>query len=223
MQFDTHGLPRDNGATDFADSARLAGLLAMIGHHNMDKTKLMSYIIEVDGVSQGVRYPYLDPTGNLSSNNYKNFTRDQLLPLAAGLYEYKCHVITQDLFLAAVDRGNRAQNIEYDVDGSVKKFPDGADWLSPSHMNHLRRCANLSPTLLGNLWLIADICWAAWVHPMHEPNQLIAMCHVAGPFYMKLLKKLHRKLDASLNEYWGGWRNEPFIASDLRRFVEYHP
>ncbi len=71
MFFDNAGLPRDQGATDFMDSARLAGLMAIIKHPQAPDCR--EYI--VDGYT--TRHPSLSPT---------DFSRDQLLCLSAGLF-----------------------------------------------------------------------------------------------------------------------------------------
>lgn len=209
MIFDSHGLPRDSGATDFADSARLAGIMMVFDHPEMNGLKLAQYIVNGD---QGVRYPYVDPTGNLSSNNPKNFTRDQLMCLSAGLAVAGRKDLCLLLLKAAEERNCRAQNVEKDVIGSVKTGADGADLLSPSHMNHLRICAGVKPKLLGKLFLVADICWNSVFARMEEPNQLMCMCKTAGSFYVKLLRTLNSKLDAAITHYWAGWRGEPELA-----------
>ena len=211
MIFDTHGLPKDTGASDYADSARLAGILGAFGHPAMTAEKIAQYVIG----DQGVRYPYVDPTGNLSSNNPKNFTRDQEVCLAAGLNKLRRPDLAMKLYRAAQNRWYRGQNTEADIPGSTKKFPDGADLFLFDTMSHLKNCADQGPTVLGRINLIIDICYKAWVKPMTEPNQIMCMCLIAGPMYVKLLRKLNKKLDAAIREYWSGWRGEPELAEFL--------
>lgn len=212
MIFDSHGLPRDTGATDFADSARLAGLLATFDHPDIDSFQLASYVVNGD---QGVRYPYQDPMGNLSSNNPKNFTRDQLLCLAAGLARLGRQDLCLKLYEAAKARNNRAQNVEADVVGSVKEFPNGADILSPSDMNHLRICAGKSGTIGGYAWLVIDIVWNSIFSRKDEPNQLMCKCKVAGNNSIKLWRLLNWQIDQAIRDYWCGWRGEPELAEFL--------
>lgn len=216
MIFDSHGLPRDTGATDFADSSRLAGLLATFGHPAMNANLISLYV--VDG-NQGVRYPFQDPMGNLSSNNPKNFTRDQLLCLAAGLASLGRQDLCLRLYEAAKARNNRAQNVEADVVGSVKEFPNGADILSPSDMNHLRICAGKGGTIGGYAWLLIDIGFNALFARKSEPNQLMCKCKIAGRFFIKLWRLLNWNLDEAIREYWcageGAWRAEPELADFL--------
>jgi hypothetical protein len=211
MIFDSHGLPKDTGASDYADSARLAGLMGTFGHPDMTAEKIALYVIG----DQGVRYPFVDPTGNLSSNNPKNFTRDQLNCLAAGLNVLRRPDLALKLYRAAQYRNWRGQNTEADVIGSTKKFPNGADIFLFDTMSHLKTCAGQGPTIMGRINLIIDICFNAWVKPMAEPNQIMCLCKIAGPKYVKLLRKLNKKLDAAIREYWCGWRGEPEFAEFL--------
>ena len=214
------GLPCDNGSTDAMDSARLAGLLVLFNYPGFDKNLLRKYVQynEEEGQWVAVRHPFEYP-----ANNYKNFTRDQLVPLVSGLKQ-AAPVLAERLLTAAITRGNRAQNTEYDVPGSTKAFPNGTDWLSPSVMNHLRLCAGTKPTLFGKLWLIGDILFNAFITHLSEPNVLICMCYVAGPFYIKLLKRLNASersdnassLDKAITDYWCGWRNEPEVAEVIK-------
>jgi hypothetical protein len=73
MIFDKLGLPKDNGATDLQDSARLAGLLTTFGW-----AKRMSLELYVDkDKKRYVRHP--------EERTY-DFSRDQAICLIAGLY-----------------------------------------------------------------------------------------------------------------------------------------
>ena len=114
MYFDSKGLPTDVGASDYMDSARLAGIMAVFGHPQMTKEKILLYMINE---SQAVRYPFSDPY-NPASNNPNNFTRDQLVCLAAGLKVLGCDEACKQLLKAARERNYRAQNIESDIVGS---------------------------------------------------------------------------------------------------------
>lgn len=210
MFFDPNGYPRDTGATDYMDSARLAGLMATFGLE-LKKDILIEYILrDEQGQFVGVRCPNEEP-----SNNPKNFTRDQLVCLVSGLYFDHKRWTASKLFRAARDRNSRAQNTEADYPGTVKKFPDGADLLTPSVMDHLRMCADVRPTLLGSLWLKMDIMFNGKFTPMREPNQLICMCMVAGPKYVEMYKKYNPKYAEAIRYYWSGWRGEPELAEHM--------
>lgn len=203
MIFDATGLPRDVGATDMMDSARIAGMLAIINHL---KTPPLSRYIISDNL--GVRHPYEYP-----SNNPLNFTRDQLLCLVAGLYKQSDTSSCKKLYEAAKFRGWRAQNTESDVPGSVKKFPDGPDWLSPSHRMVLSICAGNRGNLLGYIWLFFDIIFNTLFTPNREPNQLLAMLSIVSPKWLRLYKFVTPKWKEAVRSYWGGWRREPELAN----------
>ncbi len=71
MKFDELGLPKDEGAGDRQDSARLAGIMAVFGHE-----KAPGLVLYVDAKGKYVRHP--------SERQYK-FSRDQAVCLMAGL------------------------------------------------------------------------------------------------------------------------------------------
>ncbi len=202
MLFDSFGLPKDVGATDKMDSCRLAGLMAIINH--LQAPNLSKYIIYNN---LGVRHPYEYP-----SNNPNNFTRDQLLCLVAGLYKQGNINLCKKLCAAAKSRGWKAQNTEYDVQGSIKEFPNGPDWLSPSHRMILNICAGNKGNLLGYIWLFMDIIFNAVFTPMRESNQLLAVLSVVSPKWLKFYKFVTPKWKLSIRDYWGGWRKEPELA-----------
>lgn len=72
MIFDENFLPKDNGADDYKDSARLAGLMALFGHPQAPD--LEKYIVN----GKPTRHPMYSP---------KDFSRDQLIPFLAGYKE----------------------------------------------------------------------------------------------------------------------------------------
>ena len=68
------GLPRDNGSTDWQDSARLAGILALFQYPTNSDLYLVEYI---DHAGKYIRHP----------KEYKfDFSRDQAVCLMAGLW-----------------------------------------------------------------------------------------------------------------------------------------
>lgn len=209
--YDESGLPKDIGASDWQDSCRLAGVMAMIGHQNApDMTRYLT------AWGEGVRCPLYPP-----ANNPKNFSRDQEILLAAGLYFQKKYAQASFLYDNALFRNFRAQNTEHDYPGTTKKSPDGPDIYSPSAINHLRLCTNvLKGKLLGKAWLVLDILYNALFTPLREPNQLIAMCAIAGAPWVKFYKIVTPKWREAIREYWSGWRGEPELAKDFITFLE---
>lgn len=78
MIFDEFELPRDNGAVDMKDSARLAGLMALFEHKN--SPDLTKYLIGDKLIP--VRHPIYFAIKDKSSM----VSRDQIIPFAAGLW-----------------------------------------------------------------------------------------------------------------------------------------
>lgn len=73
MIYDEYGLPRDNGADDFQDSARLAGLATIFNYEN--KIELAYYTIKFLNYTKYFRHP----------KEFKyTFSRDQMICLFAG-------------------------------------------------------------------------------------------------------------------------------------------
>lgn len=71
--YDSLGLPKDVGATDFLDSARLAGMLSIVDPNNTIDLSLYT-----NGVTY-VRHPNVNP-------NDPKMSRDQIVPLFAGMF-----------------------------------------------------------------------------------------------------------------------------------------
>jgi hypothetical protein len=71
MFFDSRGLPKDNGATDYQDSSRLAGIMAIVGHEK--SPDCARYIVNGEYRRHPLEYEY-------------DFSRDQTICLIAGLW-----------------------------------------------------------------------------------------------------------------------------------------
>lgn len=220
MIYDDYGFPKDNGANDYMDSARLNGICAIFEfwRHNGTKYPIncIRYIgYNSDAVVVAVRHPAEAP-----SNNWRNFTRDQLICLAAGLYKHGHTGTVNKLRMAAINRFYRAQNTEADVVGSVKKFPNGADLLTPSVMGHLKRCSGLKANWFQDTWLKMDIIYHGKFAALDEPNQILCMCIVAGHGYVQMYKKYNPRWKDGIRLYWCGWRNEPDLAEWMINFID---
>lgn len=208
------GFPKDYGASDFADSARLAGMMAIV---RMADTPDLSLYVNADGLA--VRYPKVDPH-NKNSNNPRNFTRDQALPLVAGLMAQKKFDTAKALVLAHKNRGWRGQNTHELYEDKLKPFWAGADLFSPANRLAMMKAANLKPSVLlnifGHLWLIADMVFASIQPSKYEINQLIAMLYCfKNPLLNHLFIKIHPKFGENLKYYWGGWRAEFQLYREL--------
>jgi hypothetical protein len=204
MLIDSLGLPQDEGATDKMDSARLAGMMAIVNHPLTPD--LTSYVIG----NLAVRHPQEVP-----SNNPLNFTRDQLMCLVAGLRKQGHLEACRALYEAAKTRGWFAQNSEADHPGTVKKFPNGRDYLSPSNRMVLAICAGHKGNIIGYAWLAMDLAYNAIITPTREPNQLLAQLSVVSPKWTKAYKLMTPKWREAIRGYWSGWRKEPALAEIL--------
>lgn len=217
MIFDSKGLPQDNGATDKMDSCRLSGLMAVIYHPQAPMME--HYVVKVDGVRMGVRHP-----DEFFSNNPLNFTRDQLIPLIAGLYAQNgITSVARHLFDAALSRGCRAQNSEYDAPGSTKQFPNGADLLHPGHMLILAKASGYSiwwTKLFGYPMVVIDVLFNAIFTPTREPNQLICALSVLGPKWLKFYKFVTPRWRTAVTDYWSGWRDEEAFGKAVISWLE---
>ena len=212
MIFNSNGFPRPNGATDWLDSAHLAGLMAFVGHEKMSIEKLGKYFNFETLLA--TRCPR-DNSG-LNPSNPNNFTRDQLICYLSGFYK-SYPVIPWALLKAAKSRGYRAQNTEKDIPGSTKKFPDGPDILDPSHVGYMKICAGLKANWFERLWMLARIKISSKFFPLKEPNNIIVMSIVYG--YADILKKSNPQIFQAIKNYWceneGAWRGEPELAEML--------
>lgn len=198
------GYPRAQGVTDFADSAVLAGLLSLVRYPNFI---MPSYFDEYGN-------PVRCPISNIIDDQCGNpvtFSRDQMIPLIAGYF---------------IQQNWNGRN---KIDQSIK-FHRGLcpnlDILSPSQRGHVNICMERSLTWLQDKWIYLDIFYSAWVQPMAEPNQLIAMLLVRDRKYIKLWCKLNKNWIQAIEEYWytgaGHWRKEMDIAARLIRQVIAH-
>lgn len=217
MIFNKNGFPRPFGATDFMDSAHLAGLMAFVGHEKISSGILDAYVGPHDNDEwMAVRCP-ADYSG-LCPANPRNFTRDQMICLFAGLKSFNFATECSLLLDAARARGYRAQNTEKDVPGSTKKFPDGADILDPSHIGYMKICAGLKASWFEKAWMLARIKIASKFSPLKEPNNIIVMSIVYG--YADVLRRSNPQIAEAVRLYWCGWRNEPELAEMLIKKLE---
>lgn len=193
MILDSHGLPKDLGASDWMDSPRLSGMMAIVHH---PKTPNLDLYVNSMGLAR--RNPYLPKESDVN-----DFSRDQLMLLATGLHLQGRFGTCEKLYILAEKRFYRAQN---------------GDFLSPSQMNHLRLCADLPGTNFGYLWLKQDILWNRIVCPLSinpaEANQLLGMCIVAGPEYVELFCK-NKWWKRQLWIYWCEWREPDYELFNL--------
>lgn len=181
--YDALGLPKDNGATDYQDSSRLAGMMAVGAYKYIPDLNLY--------VNSDLTY-----TRHPTEGNRLKFSRDQAVVLFAGLY------LTGEPDLV---------NPNYQ--------PENGDVISPSVRGHFKRCAGLKSNFIEDLWLWFDVLYSAYIDPLAEPNQLIAMLRVADHKYLRAWKKLNKSWERSIRKYWheedGYWRQEKELADAI--------
>ena len=204
MIFDSQGLVKDNKSDDWADSARLAGLMALLEHPKAPDCELYF----VNGLP--VRHP---TESTYPENEPRCMSRDQLVCLAAGLWAE-----------GSIAGARHIDNIlgafaPNDLDEKKKtwKMPD---ILEPSVKNHFALCAKREGFWLGYKWLEMSIKFNAKFTPLREPNQLIAVCAVAGPEYMKAYKN-SCDWKKAIRLYWAeSYRQEPEWAEFMIERIE---
>jgi hypothetical protein len=192
------GIPKDSGASDWQDSSRLAGMMVIASHPKSPDCS--RYIVN----GNPVRCPIDE-----KANNPRQFSRDQMICLAAGLSLQGRKDLCLNMLKKAEKNKFRAPN-DMNDDGTIKFL--GGDPMSPSAVNHLRMCAGLSGSWWGLRFLKLDIWYNCNYTPTREPNQLITMCVIAGPEYVREYKNSNPLWKESLIEYWSKWRNEPELA-----------
>ena len=103
-------------------------------------------------------------------------------------------------------------------------YINGKDILPPS-VRGIERIAKTGKALwYQKLWLKGEIYWHSWLQPLEEPFQIIAMCRVYGPEYLKLWTSKNKLWKWSIRRYLsqldGAWRNEPELAEWVIAKVE---
>ena len=88
MKLDEYGLPRENGATDWQDSARLAGILNVFSIRYFNMLQYVTHDFKFKHHKRYVRHPY--------ERKY-DFSRDQAVCLMAGLYfTNNCNLVNKN-------------------------------------------------------------------------------------------------------------------------------
>lgn len=92
----------------------------------------------------------------------------------------------------------------------------GRDILPPSVRGMVRIAQGKKPMCYQIAWLKAEIYFNAYLQPLEEPFQIIALCMTYGDEYLKLWTELNPKWYWAIRRYLsqldGSWRNEPELA-----------
>jgi len=176
MIFDSMGLVQDNGASDWADSARLAGLMALFDHPNAPDCS--KYFVKTENGFFPVRHP---TQTKYPENEPRCMSGDQIACLSAGLWKQGYITKARRIYDLC---GWWAPN---NMNEKTKKWKV-PDFIQPNMKNHLALCAHRKGFWFGYKWLEWSIKMNAKFSPFREPNQLIAMCSIAGLEYLKMYK-----------------------------------
>lgn len=202
--------PIDNGASDAADSARFNGMLVLVKHPKaIDSSK---YFVN----NEPVRCP-AEPG---KSSNIRMMSRDQIICLAASLMIQGRQDLIASIYNKALAAGHKAPN-DLEDDLTVKKY--AGDYMLPHIMGVLKKAAGLQKELSGEekIFLVGDILFNAIFTPLRESNQLIALCYMAGPKWLKFYKFVTPAWRMAINLYWrDSYRNEPELAAMLIAWLE---
>ena len=190
------------GYLEGGDSSRSTGLMSMSGS---EIDSLLLPDLEKDGLL--TRHPEYNPN---------SFTRDQLLPVIAGLYVSSQTSVAKRVFWSHAKRGFFCQN-SHDIYGN-KKGPFQRDILNPAHIGALAIAARIYPLYLlapiAWVFLFFDIVWHS-VYSYREQNQIISLVRVYGKFWTKLYTKINKKWVGGTNSYWSGWRDQKEIGEKI--------
>lgn len=204
---------------DGGDSAHLSGLFVISTHYHIGMHKFLHH-------GQGIRHPKQFPW-----TNPNNFSRDQLMPLVAGLYVENKHLEIKKLFFTHMKRLFFCQNIDRDIPGSSKKpYPhkvnnkwrifDYRDPLMPHHIYALASAAkiNLWPLYpLAIITLVIEILSFRFTKNADQ-GALIATCYIMKE--LKLFKKLNPKWNEKLKAYFLGWRRQSSLYDSMKGLLE---
>ena len=199
MIFDELGLPRDNGATDLQDSARLAGILVTFDWPAI--IPIGSYVcvtVKSESTNSSVSSKSLKYMRHPKEEKY-DFSRDQAICLMAGLAK---------------------KGMSFFVN---KEYITGKDIFSPSQMGHITICKGEKSKWYQNLWLWLDVVYSCVFTPKSEPNQLLCMMMThPNKRYLKFWLKFNRHWKTAITAYWCGWRNELELAAHMiKKLSEY--
>lgn len=230
------GLILDNASKDGGDSANRAGLLAIAGDEQLlfvTRGQELLNLYHKGGIC--VRHPSQVPW-----NNPKNFTRDQLLPLTAGLYAQRRYSEVRDIFWAHAKRFFFCQNSERDVVGSTK-YPWPHSFINDKGVKETRMFDFADPLWPNDIWHLIKagrmwyLYWFAIIgipcflfalgshcefYKGDDEGQMIAACYIQGPWALRMYRTHRKGWISKLESYWNGWRNQPEISSALYRLVD---
>jgi len=215
MNFDVYGLPVDSSGSA-GDTSMRAGMLAMCMHPMAPHLSNFEMTVHFDFERSGLllRHPRSYPW-----DNPWNFTRDQLLPMLAGLKVQKETDLLRRVFVSHALRGFFCQDVQEDKPGSWKTPPNGPDMLAPQHIGALVIAGKIWPFYpflpIAVLFLVIDL----FIRNHDEQNQTIAMCSIYGKWALWLYKQIRPDWDKYNVSYWTG-QNQLEYADMIREYLK---
>jgi hypothetical protein len=195
--------PNDPTYLDFGDASRSSGIMSTF-YSEIDQKCIVSHYTK-DGF---VRCPKPQKTWNEPGN----FSRDQLMCLASGLY---------------YSGNSRLLLIHWDKQYWTGFCPNW-DILAPGAYFHYILCAKVWWMywfgLIGYPWQILDILYSTLIRPHGEQNQIICVAKRSG--LLKFWAFCHPFWKRAVLNYWGlkggdaEWRDQIEIGEYLVREIE---
>lgn len=214
IYFDNEGFPR-NETMDGMDSSVRAAMISIF-FPQIREISLRDY--EIAG-GLLVRHPL-----HIPSNNFKNNTRDNMIPMITALWKAGHIDICRRVLWETIKRGGFAQNEERDIAGSTKHiYPhsfhkdsdpnkpietrifDHADPFFPDHLFHIVLCAEFWPLYWLGLIGIPFFTFSLFFHGRSdhkEHNQILCMCQRYGRWAFKLFNRWVPKWRDDMINYW---------------------
>lgn len=184
---------------DGGDSARSTGIMALAGSYT-DAILLPLFVLD-DG--RVVRHPY-DPKWSDPALT----SRDQLIPVLAGLHAIKRYDLARKVFKAYA---KRLFFINWDV-------------LFIASIWHMVLCGRAYWLYflgaIGYPYLFLSVLFYCWIRPWSEQNQFISMLYVAGRPWLWIYAKLHPDYKKAIRDYWSGWRRLEEIGELMIEKIE---
>jgi len=194
MIFDDYGFVKPNGADDYMDGPHLAGILALFSHPQaVDCVKyVVNRTLDRDEVKATyVRHP---------NDSRFDFSRDQFILLAAGLWAQKKHEFV---------------NLDWVT---------GKDIMPPSVHGMVRIIHGKKPHFWQRWNFEAELKVNWTIQKLEEPFQVIAQCMVYGDEYLKRWTEKNNLWKWAIRRYFseldGRWRNEPELAEFVIQAIE---
>lgn len=197
------GFPKDTGASDLCDSARLAGMAVQVKAEMGEDFKLSSYIVN----GYPVRCPinWWSPTSEEMNDatDPKSFSRDQLVQFVGGLR-------------AAGDV--ETAKLLYHLYASRNWICLNGDWINPSVRLLMRVAAGMKPSLFQWAFLYCDCYYFAKKQPLAENNQMLSILLGTTEKQMKRYIIWNPKWSLAVKKYWAdSYRKEPELAAAIIR------